>query len=107
MKVLISDPISQECIDILKDGDKITVDVNTGQSPEELKSSIKEYSGIVIRSATKLTADVLAEADNLKVIGRAGVGLDNYNWLLKNVYLFPYTWEDSRTIVHLEPPSGY
>lgn len=77
MKVLISDAISQECIDILRQNDTLTVDINTGLTPDALKKIIGDYHGIVIRSATKLTADVLEKATSLKVIGRAGSGLDN------------------------------
>jgi D-3-phosphoglycerate dehydrogenase / 2-oxoglutarate reductase len=77
MKVLISDSIEKECIDILKEGQALEVDVKTGLPPEELKKIIGAYSAIVVRSATKLTADILEHAKNLKVIGRAGSGLDN------------------------------
>ncbi len=76
MKVLVSDNLSEKGVSILKKAG-LHVDVKTGMSPEELKSVIGEYNGIVIRSATKLTADVLGAAANLKVIGRAGSGLDN------------------------------
>ncbi len=76
-KVLVSDKLSKEGIDILKASGKIRVDVKTGLPPEELKSIIHEYNGIVIRSATRLTKDILESAKNLKVIGRAGSGLDN------------------------------
>jgi D-3-phosphoglycerate dehydrogenase / 2-oxoglutarate reductase len=76
MKVLVSDNLTQIGVDILKKGG-LDVTVKTGMKPDELKKEIKKYDGIVIRSATKLTADVLAGADKLKVIGRAGSGLDN------------------------------
>jgi D-3-phosphoglycerate dehydrogenase len=76
MKVLVSDNLSEKGVSILKKAG-LHVDVKTGMSPEELKAVIGEYNGIVIRSATKLTADVLEAAKNLKVIGRAGSGLDN------------------------------
>ncbi len=76
MKVLISDNISEKCIDILK-GAGLTVDVRVGLKPDELKACIGEYHGVVIRSATKITADIIEAAANLKVIGRAGSGLDN------------------------------
>lgn len=76
MKVLISDNLSQIGIDILvKAG--LDVEVNTGLSPEELKQIIGKYDGLVIRSATRVTADLLEFAHNLKVVGRAGIGLDN------------------------------
>ncbi len=76
MKVLISDSLSQEGIDILKKAG-LEVDIKTGMKPDELKACIEDYDGIVIRSATKMTADVIDVATNLKVIGRAGSGLDN------------------------------
>lgn len=76
-KVLVSDKLSQKGVDILNGTGKIQVDVKTGLKPEELKSIIGDYHGIVIRSATKLTKDILESAKNLKVIGRAGSGLDN------------------------------
>jgi D-3-phosphoglycerate dehydrogenase len=75
-KVLISDNISSRCVEILKKAG-LQVDVKTGLRPEELKAIIGEYSGLVIRSATKVTADIIEAATNLKVIGRAGSGLDN------------------------------
>lgn len=77
MKVLVSDKLAQEGIDILKDGTNFTVDCKYGLSPEELKKIIKDYDGLIVRSGTTVTADIIEAADNLKVIGRAGVGLDN------------------------------
>ncbi len=76
MKVLVSDNISQKGVDILKKAG-LEVDVKTGMKPEELKACIGEYSGLVIRSATKVTSEIIDAAVNLKVIGRAGSGLDN------------------------------
>ncbi len=76
MKVLISDNLSQTGINILEKAG-LEVDVNTGLAPEELKKIIGNYDGLVIRSATKVTADLLEAADALKVVGRAGIGLDN------------------------------
>lgn len=76
MKVLISDNLSQVGIDYLVDAG-LEVDVNTGLPPEELKEILGGYDGLVIRSATKVTADLLEKAHNLKVVGRAGIGLDN------------------------------
>ncbi|MDA3895410.1 MAG: phosphoglycerate dehydrogenase [Desulfobacteraceae bacterium] len=77
MKVLISDVLGEAGIKIFQDEDGIEVDVNTGLSPEELKAIIGNYDGLVIRSATKVTEDLLEAATNLKVVGRAGIGLDN------------------------------
>ena len=77
MKVLVSDGINKAGIEIFKNQKGIEVDVNTGLSPDELKAIISQYHGIVIRSATKITKDILDAATNLKVVGRAGSGLDN------------------------------
>lgn len=77
MKVLVSDPLSEVGVKIFEQEPEIEVDVNTGLTPEELKGIIGEYDGLAIRSATKVTADVIEAAAKLKVIGRAGIGLDN------------------------------
>ncbi len=76
MKILISDPIHEDGIQIFKD-EGFEVEVNTGLSPEDLQKTIKGVDGLVIRSATKVTPELLAAADTLKVVGRAGTGLDN------------------------------
>lgn len=76
MKVLISDNISSKCIEILKSAG-LEVDLKVGLKPEELKACIGVYHGLIIRSATKVTSDIVDAAKNLKVIGRAGSGLDN------------------------------
>ncbi|NCO67974.1 MAG: phosphoglycerate dehydrogenase [Nitrospirae bacterium CG_4_10_14_0_8_um_filter_41_23] len=76
MKVLVSDNISPKCIEILKKSG-LEVDVKTGMKPEELKACIGDYHGLIIRSATKVTSEIINAAKNLKVIGRAGSGLDN------------------------------
>jgi D-3-phosphoglycerate dehydrogenase len=76
MRVLVSDNIAQKGVDILTNAG-LEVDVKTGLSPDELKKVIGEYDALVVRSATKVTADIIEEARNLKVIGRAGSGLDN------------------------------
>jgi len=77
MKILISDKLAKEGVEILESIDQFQVDIKTGLKPEELKSIIGDYDAIVIRSATKLKADIIEAAGNLKFIGRAGVGLDN------------------------------
>jgi len=76
MKVLISDKVHESCVAKFKEAG-IEVDEKTGLSPEERKAIIKDYDGLVIRSATKVTADLLEAAEKLKVVGRAGTGLDN------------------------------
>jgi D-3-phosphoglycerate dehydrogenase len=74
-KVLVSDPIAKEGIDLLQK--HFEVDVKTGLEKEELIKIIGDYDALAVRSETKVTADVLEAAKNLKIIGRAGVGVDN------------------------------
>lgn len=76
-KVLISDNVSKECVDILQASDQIEVTFNTKLTPEELKSVIGGYDALVVRSATKVRAEILEASGNLRVIGRAGAGVDN------------------------------
>ncbi|CAK8713098.1 MAG: phosphoglycerate dehydrogenase [Candidatus Electrothrix sp. AW5] len=76
MKVLISDNLAPIGEKILKEAG-LEVDVNTGLPPEELKAIIPDYDGLVIRSATKVREDIIEAATKLKVVGRAGIGLDN------------------------------
>ncbi|MDD5155353.1 MAG: phosphoglycerate dehydrogenase [Candidatus Omnitrophica bacterium] len=77
IKILVSDPLSEEGLKILKDVKELQVDVKTELKPEALKEAIKDYDALIVRSATKVTKDIIAAAVNLKAIGRAGVGLDN------------------------------
>src|ERR1043165_5517249 len=76
-KVLVSDPISEAGIAKLRAIAGVEVDVKLGLKPEELKAIIGEYEALAVRSETKVTADILAAADKLQIIGRAGVGVDN------------------------------
>ncbi|MFV3073215.1 phosphoglycerate dehydrogenase [Niveispirillum fermenti] len=75
-KVLISDSLSPRAVEIFKERG-VEVDVKVGLKPDELKAIIGEYDGLAIRSATKVTKEILAAATNLKVVGRAGIGVDN------------------------------
>ena len=77
MKVLVSDNLSSQGVEILQKAKGIEVDVKTGLEPEELRSIIGDYHGLVVRSATTVTPEIIEAASNLKVIGRAGVGVDN------------------------------
>ena len=77
MKVLVSDSLSEEGIKIFENASDIQVDVKTNLSDPELKAIIKDYHGLAIRSKTKATKELIKKAKNLKVIGRAGIGLDN------------------------------
>ena len=76
-KVLVADPVSQRGVDELAAGGTLEVVVKTGLPEAELISIIPEFSALVVRSQTKVTAKVLEAAKNLKVVGRAGVGVDN------------------------------
>lgn len=78
VKVLISDKLSPLAKEIFEKRG-IEVDQITGMTPEELIAKIPEYDGLAIRSATKVTPEVLAAATNLKAVGRAGIGVDNVN----------------------------
>jgi D-3-phosphoglycerate dehydrogenase len=77
IKILVSDPLSEEGLKILKDVKEFQVDVYTGLKPEVLKEKIKDYDALIVRSGTTVSSAIIAEAARLKVIGRAGVGLDN------------------------------
>ena len=74
-KVLVSDPIDQAGIDILSQ--VAQVDVNTGLSAEELVKIIPDYDALMIRSGTQVTKEIIEAGNLLKIIGRAGVGVDN------------------------------
>jgi len=76
-RVLVSDKLSENGLDILRACPKIEAEVKTGMTPEELIETIPDYDGIIIRSGTKVTADVVKAAKRLKVVGRAGAGVDN------------------------------
>ncbi|NQT47184.1 MAG: phosphoglycerate dehydrogenase [Candidatus Omnitrophica bacterium] len=76
-KILVSDPLAAEGIDILEKVKGFKVDQKAKLPPDELKKIIGGYDALIIRSGTKVMRDIISAADNLKVIGRAGVGLDN------------------------------
>ena len=77
-KVLISDSLSEEAVRIFEDnGIDVTFEPRLGKDPEKLAAMIGDYDGLAVRSATKATAELIARADDLKVIGRAGIGVDN------------------------------
>ncbi len=75
-RVLISDKLSPAAVEIFKNNG-VEADVKTGLKPEELLAIIGEYDGLAIRSATKVTPEVIKAAKKLKVVGRAGIGVDN------------------------------
>ncbi|MDX2028502.1 MAG: phosphoglycerate dehydrogenase [Alphaproteobacteria bacterium] len=75
-KVLISDALSPRAVEIFRERG-LEVEQKTGLKPEELKSIIGQYDGLAIRSSTKVAPDILSAATKLKVVGRAGIGVDN------------------------------
>src|ERR1700730_17928924 len=76
-RILLSDSLSPQGIDVLKRHPQISVDIKTGLSPSELAGIIGSYDALMVRSATKVTREVIDRANSLKIIGRAGVGVDN------------------------------
>src|ERR1700754_1414588 len=75
-RVLISDDLSPRAVEIFKERG-VEVTFNTSLTPDQLKAEIGKYDGLAIRSATKVTKAVIEAATNLKVVGRAGIGVDN------------------------------
>ena len=76
-KILVLDDLSAEGVEIFRNTPGFEVDVQPAKKPAELASIIGEYDGLVVRSATKVTAEALQNPGKLKVIGRAGAGTDN------------------------------
>ncbi|MBI1393376.1 MAG: phosphoglycerate dehydrogenase [Alphaproteobacteria bacterium] len=77
-KVLISDQLSDTAVAIFRDrGVEVIFEPDLGKKPDALKATVKDVDGLAIRSATKVTADVLDAAGRLRVVGRAGIGVDN------------------------------
>ncbi len=77
MKILISDPISERGVELLQSNPAFQVDKNIGLKEDQLCEIIGEYDALVVRSQTKVTKKVIDAAKKLRVIGRAGVGVDN------------------------------
>jgi len=76
-KILISDKLADAGINYLNEQEGIQIHIDTGMSPEELCNVIGDYDALLIRSDTKVTAEVIRAGKRLKVIGRAGIGVDN------------------------------
>ena len=76
-KILISDPIANEGVDLLRSTSGVDVDVKTGMKPTDLLEVVGAYDGLLVRSETKVTADVIKHGKKLQVIARAGIGVDN------------------------------
>ena len=75
-RVLISDQMDPKAAEVFRNNG-VEVDEKPDLSKDELKSIIGDYDGLAVRSATKVTAELIAAATNLKVVGRAGIGVDN------------------------------
>ncbi len=75
-KILITDPVDDACVEIIKQ-EGFTVDKKTGLSEEQIIDIIGGYHVLIVRSGTQVTQKVIDSAENLKIIGRAGTGVDN------------------------------
>ncbi|MHC4454850.1 MAG: Rossmann-fold NAD(P)-binding domain-containing protein, partial [Planctomycetota bacterium] len=96
MKVLISDKMSQNGIDILNSVDKFQVVYKTNLSQEDLIKELQDADALIIRSSTKVTKEVLTKTNKLKIIGRAGIGVDNIDC----------TVATERGVIVINTPSG-
>ena len=76
-RVLLTDPLGPEGLARLREQPELEIEARPGLSPAELVQAVRGFHGLIIRSGTRVTADVLAHADELRVIGRAGIGVDN------------------------------
>src|SRR3989442_358698 len=77
-RILIADRIAQEGIDLLHiQLPEAQIDVRPGLKSEQLRAAIGEYTALIVRSETQVTSDILTAATRLKIVGRAGVGVDN------------------------------
>ena len=94
MKILITEFINQNSLDELNNTFEIKFDENLWEKKEELKEIIKDYDGLIVRNKTQVNKDILSNANNLKFIGRLGVGLDNIDTEFcktKNIHVQPAT----------------
>ncbi len=76
-RVLVADPIAADGVDLLQSQGELQVDVKTGMKPPELLEVVGVYEGLVVRSETKVTSEVIKQGSKLRVIARAGIGVDN------------------------------
>jgi D-3-phosphoglycerate dehydrogenase len=95
-KILVADSLPNHVLEKYDKSENITVDNKSGISKEELMDILPEYDGLVVRSRTKVTADVLNKSDKLKIIGRAGAGVDNID----------ITESTKRKIIVMNTPGG-
>ena len=76
-RILVADPIAADGVELLQSRAEVQVDVKTGMKPPELLAVVGVYDGLVVRSETKVTAEVIKQGSRLRVIARAGIGVDN------------------------------
>ncbi len=76
-KILVADKLSTAGLEVFERHERLEVTARIGMSPDELKAAIPPFDALIVRSSTRVTADVIEAAENLKVIGRAGIGVDN------------------------------
>ena len=76
-KILVADPIAADGVNLLQSRPEVQVDVKTGMNPPELLEVVGSYEGLVVRSETKVTSEVIKQGSKLQVIARAGIGVDN------------------------------
>ena len=77
MKVLVADPLHQEGLDLLEAEPDITVEIRLKMKPKDLLAAVVDYDALIVRSESQVTAAVIDAGVNLRVVGRAGVGVDN------------------------------
>ncbi len=75
--ILIADPLSEEGLQPLREAENMNLVIETNLSPEELENKIGDFDALLVRSQTQVTRNIIQKATNLKIIGRAGVGVDN------------------------------
>src|SRR6266513_5054756 len=77
IKILVADPISESGLGVFQVNGHFKVEARSKLTPEDLKKAIRDADAVIVRSETKMTADVLASGKKIKIVGRAGVGVDN------------------------------
>ena len=104
-KILVSDKLGQAGLDLLEATENVSYEMRTGLSKDELIAIMPEYDGLIIRSGTRPDADIIGAGTNLKVIGRAGIGVDNIDipGTAMNSVLFPSCGFDGPTQLIYDP----
>src|SRR5471032_1140337 len=77
IKILVADPISESGLSVFEGNGHFKLDARSKLSPEELKKAVTDADAVIVRSDTRITAEVLAAGKKIKIVGRAGVGVDN------------------------------